>query len=99
MSAALNHALGHLDSLDTSSVAACVIDTLIPAEVEKFPWAGHLGLAMLDDVIEAIEGSQSTLVFTNTRSQAELWYRGLIEARPDWAGIVALTFACWRLAS
>jgi ATP-dependent Lhr-like helicase len=29
-------------------------------------------------------------VFTNTRSQSELWYQNLIEARPDWAGVVAL---------
>jgi ATP-dependent Lhr-like helicase len=67
-----------------------VIDTLIPRDVERFPWAGHLGLAMLDEVVEAIDASPSTLVFTNTRSQAETWYQGLLEARPDWAGVVAL---------
>ena len=67
-----------------------VIDTLIPADVDRFPWAGHLGLAMLADVVAALEESRSTLVFTNTRSQAEIWYQALIEARPDWAGIVAL---------
>ncbi len=67
-----------------------VIDTLIPAEVDRFPWAGHLGLVMLEDVIGVLESSRSTLVFTNTRSQAEIWYQALIEARPDWAGLVAL---------
>ena len=66
------------------------IDTLIPADVERFPWAGHLGLVMLPDVVAALEGSRSTLIFTNTRSQAEIWYQGLLEARPDWAGLVAL---------
>ena len=30
--------------------------------------------------------SSTTLVFTNTRSQAEIWYQALLEARPDWAG-------------
>ena len=35
-------------------------------------------------------GSRTTLVFTNTRSQAELWYQALLEARPDWAGLIAL---------
>ena len=69
---------------------AVVIDTLIPADVDRFPWAGHLGLAMLDDVVAVLEGSRSTLVFTNTRSQAEIWYQALLEARPDWAGLVAL---------
>ncbi|HOB67083.1 ligase-associated DNA damage response DEXH box helicase [Ottowia sp.] len=67
-----------------------VIDTLLPARAERFAWAGHMGLQMLPQVIEAIEGSGSTLVFTNTRSQAERWYQALIEARPDLAGVLAL---------
>jgi ATP-dependent Lhr-like helicase len=67
-----------------------LMDTLIPPEVDRFPWAGHLGLAMLDHVIEAIESSRSTLVFTNVRSQAEIWYQGLLEARPEWAGLIGL---------
>ena len=67
-----------------------VIDTLVPQDVERFPWAGHLGLAMLPEVVAALEASPSTLVFTNTRSQAEIWYQALLEARPDWAGVVAL---------
>ena len=66
------------------------IDTLIPPDVDKFPWAGHLGLAMLDHVVEAIDGARSTLVFTNVRSQAETWYQGLLEARPEWAGLIGL---------
>jgi ATP-dependent Lhr-like helicase len=67
-----------------------VIDTLIPDEVQRFPWAGHLGLTMLPAVVREIEASRSLIAFTNTRSQAELWYQALIEARPDWAGLVAL---------
>ena len=67
-----------------------VIDTLIPDDVDRFPWAGHLGLAMLADVVAVLESSLSTLVFTNTRSQAEIWYQALLEARPGWAGLVAL---------
>jgi ATP-dependent Lhr-like helicase len=67
-----------------------VIDSLIPPVIEKFPWAGHLGLVMLPAVIAAIEENQSTLVFTNTRSQTETWYHALLDARPDWAGEIAL---------
>jgi ATP-dependent Lhr-like helicase len=67
-----------------------VIDTLIPPRAERFPWAGHLGLAMLPQVVNEIEGSGSTLVFTNTRAQSELWYQALLNARPDWAGEIAL---------
>ena len=67
-----------------------VIDTIIPERIERFPWAGHLGLTLLPQVLEAIESSRSTLVFTNTRFQTESWYQAILEARPDWAGEIAL---------
>ena len=66
------------------------VDTLIPANPSRFPWAGHLGIQMLPAVIDEIEQNATTLVFCNTRSQAELWYQNMLEARPDWAGIIAL---------
>ncbi|NHZ97326.1 ligase-associated DNA damage response DEXH box helicase [Massilia sp. CCM 8734] len=66
------------------------VDTLIPANVSRFPWGGHLGIAMLQPVIQEIEDYNATLVFTNTRSQSELWYQNILEARPDWAGVIAL---------
>lgn len=66
------------------------IDSLIPPEMERFPWAGHLGVNMLPQVIEAIEEGQTTLVFTNTRSQTEIWYQAILNARPDWAGQIAV---------
>lgn len=66
------------------------IDTLLPAAMERFPWAGHLGLRLLPQVVEELERSSVTLVFTNTRSQSELWYQALLDARPDWAGLIAL---------
>ena len=67
-----------------------VIDTLLPETVERFAWAGHMGLRMLPQVVQAIDESASSLVFTNTRSQAEQWYRALLDARPDWAGVLTL---------
>ncbi len=66
------------------------VDCLIPANVSRFPWGGHLGIAMLGPVIDEIERFNATLVFTNTRSQSELWYQNILEARPDWAGVIAL---------
>lgn len=69
---------------------ALVIDTLMPAEPGRFSWAGHLGAQMQQPVVEEIDRAATTLVFTNTRSQAEIWYQLLLEARPDWAGLVAL---------
>jgi ATP-dependent Lhr-like helicase len=78
---------------------ALVIDTLLPERAERIPWGGHLGLAMLRHVVAEIESAASTLVFTNTRSQAEIWYKELIAARPDWAGIVALHHASLERAT
>ncbi|WP_336694208.1 ligase-associated DNA damage response DEXH box helicase [Delftia acidovorans] len=68
-----------------------VVDTLLPDRPERFSWAGHLGLAMLPAVVRELEATAgSTLVFVNVRSQAELWYKALLEARPDWAGLLAI---------
>jgi ATP-dependent helicase Lhr and Lhr-like helicase len=69
---------------------AVVIDALIPPVIERFPWAGHLGTQMLPQVVDAIEEGQSAIVFTNTRSQTEIWYQAILAARPDWAGTIAL---------
>lgn len=66
------------------------VDTLLPPTIERFPWAGHLGISMLPQVVQEIESSSTSLIFTNTRSQAEIWYQAILEARPDWAGLIAL---------
>ncbi|MFJ4054812.1 ligase-associated DNA damage response DEXH box helicase [Pseudomonas sp. NPDC089743] len=70
-----------------------VVDTLLPEAIERFPWAGHMGLKMLAQVARELDTSASSLVFTNTRAQAELWYQALLDARPDWAGQIALHHA------
>ena len=67
-----------------------LIDTLLPENPGRFSWGGHLGAQMLQPVIAEIDSASTTLVFTNTRSQAEIWYQMLLRERPDWAGIVAL---------
>ncbi|MCY3006887.1 MAG: ligase-associated DNA damage response DEXH box helicase [Planctomycetota bacterium] len=69
---------------------AMELEILLPKSIDRFPWAGHIGLAMLSNVIEKIEAANSTLVFTNTRNQTELWYQSLLRARPDWAGRIAV---------
>jgi ATP-dependent helicase Lhr and Lhr-like helicase len=66
------------------------VDCLIPENVARFPWGGHMGLQMLGPVIGEIEQHEATLVFTNTRAQAEIWYQNILEQRPDWAGVIAL---------
>jgi ATP-dependent Lhr-like helicase len=60
------------------------IESVIPPTLQRFPWAGHLGLQLLPEVVRAIGAARTTLLFTNTRSQAETWYQALLRARPDW---------------
>ncbi|MFC5190552.1 ligase-associated DNA damage response DEXH box helicase [Algoriphagus aquatilis] len=67
-----------------------IIHSVFPEEIEKYPWSGHLGIKLMDQVIEIIEGGRSVLLFTNTRSQTEIWYQKILEARPDWAGWIAM---------
>jgi ATP-dependent Lhr-like helicase len=67
-----------------------IVDTLIPDTIERFPWGGHLGTRQVEPVAHGIDAARTSLVFTNTRSQAEIWYQALLELRPDWAGLIAL---------
>jgi ATP-dependent Lhr-like helicase len=57
---------------------------LCPAHVERFPWAGHLGLSQLDGVLDYLGEGKTSLLFTNTRSQAELWFEAIIRGRLEW---------------
>ncbi len=64
--------------------------SVFPDEVEILPWAGHLGQKLADKVVPIILESKSTIVFTNTRSQSEMWYQLLLQAYPDFAGQIAI---------
>jgi ATP-dependent Lhr-like helicase len=66
------------------------IEAIIPPQIERFPWAGHLGLRLLPQVLPLLDGVRSALVFTNTRAQTELWYQAILAERPTWAGQMAL---------
>ena len=66
------------------------IDAILPAEISRFPRAGHLGLSLLPQVLQKIDHAQTTLLFTNTRSQAEIWFQAIITARLDWLESTAL---------
>ena len=67
-----------------------VVDSLLPDDAETLPWAGHLGLRMARPLIERLDPEIPTLVFTNTRSQAERWYGEILKARPAWMERLAL---------
>jgi ATP-dependent Lhr-like helicase len=66
------------------------IVSIFPDELERMPWSGHLGIQLLDKVIPIINNSKSTLIFTNTRSFAEIWYQKLLSKAPELSGILAM---------
>ena len=66
------------------------VKSIIPDEMETFPWRGHLGLRLLDKVIPIIKKSKTTLLFTNTRSQCEIWFQKILEKHPEFAGEIAM---------
>ena len=63
---------------------------VFPDEVEILPWAGHLGGKLVDKVVPIILNSKTTIIFTNTRSQAEMWYQLLLSHYPEFAGQIAI---------
>lgn len=67
-----------------------VIESIIPDEIEKYPWAGHLGLKLIHKVLPILNTSRTTLIFINTRGMSEQWYQALLTAAPDLAGAIAL---------
>lgn len=66
------------------------VRSIIPEEVKRYPWAGHLGLKLAHRLLPIIEHSTSTLIFTNTRAQSEIWYHHLLNIAPELAGTIAL---------
>ncbi|MBK9513171.1 MAG: TonB-dependent receptor [Flavobacteriales bacterium] len=66
------------------------VRSIIPEKVEHYPWAGHLGLKLARHLLPIIEQSTSTLIFTNTRAQSEIWYHHLLDIAPELAGTIAL---------
>jgi ATP-dependent Lhr-like helicase len=66
------------------------VESIFPDEIEKYPWAGHLGLKLIHKVTPILEHSRTTLIFINTRGMSERWYQSLLDVNPDLAGAIAL---------
>ena len=66
------------------------VETLLPAQGERFPWAGHLGLGQLQRVQQRLFDVGTSLLFTNTRAQAELWHQALAAVWPESQDTLAL---------
>lgn len=66
------------------------VKSIIPKTMDTFPWRGHLGLHLLEEVIPIINNSKTTLLFTNTRSQCEIWFQKILAKHPEYAGEIAM---------
>lgn len=66
------------------------VESIIPDEIEKYPWAGHLGIKLAHKLIPIIQRSRTTLIFINTRGMSETWYQTLLNVCPELAGSIAL---------
>lgn len=67
-----------------------VIKSILPDAIETLPWAGHLGLKLAYKLLPIIAKSKTTLIFINTRGQAEMWYQHLLNIEPELAGRIAI---------
>ena len=99
VSATLADAEGALKALTGASQGTLIkadipkvveVESTMPKAFARLPWAGHIGLQLMDEVAQVVESHQSTLIFTNTRRQAEVWYQALLAHKPEWAGILAM---------
>lgn len=66
------------------------IASILPDEIEKYPWAGHLGIKLAEKVLPIIHSSRTTLIFINTRGMSEQWYQALLNIAPELSGAIAL---------
>jgi len=64
--------------------------SIIPDKMETYPWRGHMGLHLIDEVAKIIKASRTTLLFTNVRSACEIWFQRLLEKYPEFAGEMAM---------
>ncbi len=86
----LPHASGRRIRIQAKEQKKTSILSIIPDHIEELPWAGHLGTRLAKRLLPVIQESNTTLIFTNTRGQSELWYQVLLSAAPDLAGQLAL---------
>jgi ATP-dependent Lhr-like helicase len=66
------------------------VEALVPETMDRFPWAGHLNTKLLPEVMRRLEAADSAIVFTNTRSQCEIWFQSIIAANPAWFEFTAI---------
>ena len=84
------------EALENSVLIKAVIQkkikilSIIPEKMDTYPWRGHMGLHLIDEVAKIVRASKTTLIFTNVRSACEIWYQRILENYPEFAGEMAM---------
>jgi ATP-dependent Lhr-like helicase len=76
--------------VDRAPPRRLILDTVLPKDLVRQPWSGHYGMGMVPEVLKILDPARSTIVFTNTRAQAESWFDGLARAQPEWSTHMAI---------
>jgi ATP-dependent Lhr-like helicase len=64
--------------------------SILPDKMDSYPWRGHMGLHLIDEVAKIVRKSKTTLIFTNVRSACEMWFQAILEKYPEFAGDMAM---------
>jgi ATP-dependent helicase Lhr and Lhr-like helicase len=85
-----NHSRQNSVLIKSNQKSKVEVRSIIPKKMETFPWRGHLGLHLLEEIVPIIKASKTTLIFTNTRGQCEIWFQKILEKHPEFAGEIAM---------
>jgi ATP-dependent Lhr-like helicase len=72
---------GDVELIEASGGAAPEIGMMLPSG--RLPWAGHMGLFSAPEILARIHVAKMTIVFVNTRAQAELLFQALWRLNAD----------------
>ena len=83
-------ALDNAEMIRAHTTKKINVFSVLPDKMDAYPWRGHMGLHLINEVAQIIRKSRTTLIFCNTRSQCELWFQALLEKYPEFAGELAM---------
>jgi ATP-dependent Lhr-like helicase len=66
---------GGLRLIEVADPAPPDLSIMLPAG--HLPWSGHMGLASAPDILERVRAAGLTIIFVNTRAQAELLFQDI----------------------
>ena len=72
---------GGVRRVEVTGGAPPAIEVMLPEG--RLPWSGHMGLASAPMILERIRAAGMTIVFVNTRAQAELMFQELWKLNAD----------------